>query len=204
MKIIGLNGSPRKNGNTGYLVKYSLDRLNEKGIETEYIDLIDYNIGQCTGCYKCVEAKKCVIEDDFMKIFEKMVDSDGFLLGSPSYHSSMTPMLKAVLDRAGFSGRWYANDMKGKSESYEWKGNAFSGKLVAPVTVARRAGQNFTFAQILLWATANDCIIPGSSYWNVGVAGKGSAMDNDQNEERKGILDHLTNNFEYILKKLKK
>ena len=202
MKVIGLNGSPRKQGNTGYLVRYALEQLENKGIETEYIDLIDYNLGQCTGCYKCVEAKKCVIQDDFLEIFDKMVEADGILLGSPSYHSSMTPMLKAVLDRAGFSGRWYVNDMKSKEDSYELKGNAFSGKLVAPITVARRAGQNFTFAQILLWATANDCIVPGSTYWNIGVAGKGGAMDACDDAEGKSILNHLADNFEFLLKKI--
>ncbi len=202
MKILGLNGSPRQNGNTGYLIKYTLDQLEKKGIETEYINLSDYKIGQCTGCYKCVEAKKCVIQDDFMTIFEKMVESDGFLLGSPTYHSSITPQLKAVLDRSGFSGRWYSNEMKSKSDTYYWDGNVFSGKLVAPITVARRAGQNFAFAQILLWATANDCIIPGSTYWNVSVAGKGGAVDADEDEEAKSTLNHLAKNFEFLLRKI--
>ncbi|MDW7667563.1 MAG: flavodoxin family protein [Bacillota bacterium] len=205
MKILGLNGSPRREGNTGFLVKYALEKLEEKGIETEQINLADCKIDQCRGCYECVEAKKCTIKgDDFPEIFEKMVESDGFILGSPSYHSSMTPRLKAVLDRAGFSGRWYVNDMKDKSDSYEWKGTAFSGKLVAPVTVARRAGQNFTFAQILLWATVNDCIVPGSNYWNVGVAGKGGAVDANEDEEGKNILNHLSENIEFLLKKINK
>ena len=203
MKILGLNGSPRKEGNTGFLVKYTLEKLEEKGIKTEQINLADYKINQCRGCYECVKAKKCTIkEDDFPEIFEKMVESDGFILGSPSYHSSMTPRLKAVLDRAGFSGRWYVNDMKEKSDSYEWKGTAFSGKLVAPVTVARRAGQNFTFAQILLWATVNDCIVPGSNYWNVAVAGKGGAVDAKDDEECKNILKHLSDNIDFLLKKI--
>ena len=205
MKILGLNGSPRKEGNTGFLVKYTLEKLEEKGIKTEQINLADYKINQCRGCYECVKAKKCTIkEDDFPEIFEKMVESDGFILGSPSYHSSMTPRLKAVLDRAGFSGRWYVNDMKEKSDSYEWKGTAFSGKLVAPVTVARRAGQNFTFAQILLWATVNDCIVPGSNYWNIAVAGKGGAVDAKEDEEGKNILNHLSDNIDFLLKKINK
>jgi len=203
MKILGLNGSPRREGNTGFLVKYTLEKLEEKGIQTEQINLSDYKIDQCRGCYECVKAKKCTIkEDDFSEIFEKMVESDGFILGSPSYHSSMTPRLKAVLDRAGFSGRWYVNDMKEKSDAYEWKGTAFSGKLVAPVTVARRAGQNFTFAQILLWATVNDCIVPGSNYWNVAVAGKGGAVDAKDDEECKNILKHLSDNIDFLLKKI--
>ncbi len=83
-----------------------------------------------------------------------MARSDGILLGSPVHHSSVTSEMKALLDRAGFSGRWAVNEMQAKDNNYEWKGCIFSGKVVAPVTVARRAGHNFAFAQLLLWAPA--------------------------------------------------
>jgi multimeric flavodoxin WrbA len=94
--------------------------------------------------------------------------------------------------------------MKGKSENYEWKGTAFSGKVAAPITVARRAGQNFTFAELMLWMTVNDLIVIGSHYWNVGVAGKGGAVDADEDLEAASILNHLAENMAHVIKQLKK
>lgn len=202
MKILGICGSPRDNSNTRYYLKLVLSELEKQGAETELVLLKDLNIRGCKGCYGCVKAKKCVIEDDFEGIFEKMIESEGILFGSPVYHSSITPELKALLDRSGFSGRWYSNEMKQNNESYQWKGTAFSGKIVAPVTVARRAGQNFAFAQILLWATCNDCVVVGSNYWNVGVAGKGGSVNADEDEEGIGIMKHLADNMIHVIGKM--
>lgn len=202
MKIIGISGSPRKDGNTAYYVKTVLDRLAETGAETSFIQLPDFSISGCKACYKCVEAKKCVIQDDFGKLFEKMVEADGIVLGSPTYHASITPELKAVLDRAGFSGRWHVNEMKDKDENYQWGDTAFSRKVVAPITVARRAGHGFSFAQLLMWATVNDCIVAGSNYWNIGIAGKGGAIDAADDEEAKSTLLHLADNMNLIINRL--
>lgn len=202
MKVIGICGSPRENGNTEYYINTTLNKLKKHGIETELIKLNDKSIAPCKGCYKCVEAKRCVYNDDYQEIFDKMIEAEGIVLGSPVYHSSITPNLKSVLDRAGFSGRWYVNDMKEKSDSYEWKGTAFSGKVVAPITVARRAGQNFTFAQLLLWATVNDCIVTGSNYWNIGVAGKGGAVDANEDEEGINVMNHLADNMAFVIKRI--
>ncbi len=204
MKILGICGSPREESNTRFYLRQTLSEFETQGAQTEIILLRDLNIRGCKGCYGCVKAKKCVIEDDFGIVFEKMMEADGILFGSPVYHSSITSELKAVLDRAGFSGRWYSNEMKGKEDSYEWKGTVFSGKVVAPVTVARRAGQNFAFAQILLWATCNDCIVAGSTYWNVGVAGKGGTVNADEDEEGIGIMKHLASNMTHIIRCLKR
>lgn len=191
MKVLALCGSPRNNGNTFRYLNMVLEEAEGLGAETELIQLSEKNLIGCRGCYGCIEAKKCVQEDDFHEIFAKMAEADAILLGSPVYHSSITPELKAVMDRAGFSGRWAKNEMKKKDEGYEWGGTMLSGKIVAPVTTARRAGQNFAFAQILLWAAVNDCIIVGNTYWNVGVAGKGGAMDAQDDAEGVGIMISL-------------
>ena len=181
-----------------------LDEVAERGAEVELISLAGKNLSGCTGCYQCIEAKKCVIEDDFQAIFQSIIEADGLLLGSPVYHSSITAELKAVLDRAGFSGRWAMNEMKEKDSAYTWKGTVFSDKVVAPITVARRAGQNFTFAQLLLWATANDCIVVGNNYWNVGVAGKGGAFDAEADTEGVGIMKGLAERMYTLLKTMGK
>ncbi|GAA0179105.1 flavodoxin family protein [Clostridium sediminicola] len=204
MKVIGITGSPREEGNTEFLINTALQQLKDRGIDIELIRLKGKKIDECNGCYLCTKSKECSIKDDFQEVFKKMIEADGILLGSPVYHSSITPKLKALLDRAGFLGRWVSNDMKNKSDSYEWNGTAFSGKVVAPITVARRAGQNFTFAQLLLWATVNDCIVVGSHYWNVGVAGKGGNIDADEDMEGIGIMKHLGDNMAHVIKQLKK
>lgn len=203
MKVIGIVGSPRENGNTEFFTKVALDELNQAGIETELISLIGKNISQCTGCYKCIEAKHCVIQDDFDEIFQKMHEADGIIMSSPAYHSCVTPQLKAVMDRAGFSGRWAANDMKEKSQSYSWDNKGFfSGKVGAGITVARRAGHCFAYSQLLMWLTANDFTVIGSNYWNVGMAGKGGARDGAEDAEGVGIMQHMAKNMAHVLKKL--
>lgn len=204
MKVVGFSGSPRENGNTVFLVETALNQLKKQGFETELIRLGNKTIEQCTGCYSCVKQKECSIEDDFPELFLKMVEADGMILGSPAYHSSITPKLKALLDRAGFLGRWVTNDMKAENSSYQWKGTAFSGKVVAPITVARRAGQNFAFAQLLLWATVNDFIVVGSNYWNIAVAGTSGKVDADQDTEGIGIITHMADNMGHLLNQLKK
>ena len=200
MKALAICGSPRKNGNTEYFTNVVLSNLEKEGIETEFVSLIDKKIDECSGCYYCVKNADCEIQDDFQEVFQKMIEADAIILASPVYHGSITPKLKSLLDRAGFTGRWLANEMKAKSDSYEWKGSVFSRKLVAPITVARRTGQTFAFAQLMLWATVNDCIVVGSNYWNIGSAGTSGKRDAENDKEGIGTMEHLASNLSYMLK----
>ncbi len=202
MKLLALNGSPRADGNTFRYLTMILERAKSLGAETELIQLADKNLRGCRGCYECIAAKRCTLDDDFQGIFPKMAEADAILLGSPVYHSSITAELKAVLDRAGFSGRWAKNEMKKEGESYTWGTTALSGKVVVPVSTARRAGHNFAFAQMLLWAAANDCLIVGNTYWNVGVAGKGGAKNAEEDEEGVGIMTNIADRVVALLQRL--
>ena len=190
MKVIGIGGSLRKNSNSEYYVRYTLDKLAAEGLETEYISLLDRTIKPCRGCYGCREAKKCTQEDDhFAPIFDKMYEADGIIVGSPVYYSSASPHLMALLDRAGFSSRF--------------SGKFFSRKVGAPITVARRAGHNLAFAQLLMWYYINDMIIPGNTYWNVATAGSGGARDPEGDREAHDILDNFARNMAWLMKKIK-
>lgn len=202
MKILALSGSPRPGGNTDQYLQMVLDECTRLGAETELVRVFDLSIKGCRACYGCVEHKACVWEDDFQAVFSKIVDADGLLLGSPVYHSSITPELKAVLDRTGFCGRWAVSEMKSKDSAYEFNASVLSGKVVAPVTVARRAGQNFAFAQLLLWATCNDCIVAGNTYWNVGSAGKGGAKDAGEDAEGITTMKNLAQRMVHTISKL--
>ncbi len=191
MKVLGIAGSNRSNGNTAFYVRHALERLEAEGFETEYISLAKKDINPCLGCYSCVEAKTCTQKgDDFHAIFDKMVAAEGLIVASPVYYSSVVPQLMALLDRAGFCRRW--------------DGEFFSGKVGGPITVARRAGHNMAFAQLLLWYFINDIIVPGSSYWNVGLAGSGGGIDASEDEEGIKTIDHFCDNMARVMRALNK
>jgi len=200
--ILGINGSPRENGNTRAFLEVALDRASELDVETEYVWLGDKNLRGCRGCYSCVQEKRCVVDDDFAQIFDMIVKADGIMLGSPVYHGSMTAELKALLDRAGFSGRWAINPMKSSGENYQWSNCLLTGKVVAPITVARRTGQTLAFAEILMWAVVNDGIVVGNAYWNMGMAGKGGTVDALDDTEGVGIMQGLAERMVSTARKL--
>jgi multimeric flavodoxin WrbA len=168
MKAVALCGSPRVEGNTERLLTKALAVLAAGGAETQLIRLAGKTIRTCTGCGGCRTRQDgtCVIgDDDFQPVFNAMRQADIIIVGSPVYFGSATGEITALLDRAGYVSR--AN------------GNLLSRKLGGPVVVARRAGQNFTFAQLLLWYMINDMVVPGSSYWNIGFGREPGEVEND-------------------------
>lgn len=189
MKVIGIAGSYRPDSNTLQYMKKTLETLAENGIDTELISLEGKTIKPCLGCYGCTKEAKCVQEDDdFAEILNKMRLADGIILGSPVYVSSVVPQMMALLDRATFIALW--ND------------RFFSGKVGGPITVARRAGHNMAFSQLLLWFFINGITVPGSTYWNVGVAGARGARDAENDEEGMATVTNFANNMAGIMKKL--
>ena len=104
MKVIAFNGSPRKNGNTSALINMVLDELKREGIETELVQLGGRQIHGCRACFKCLanQDRRCAQDDDVLNEFlAKMIEADGMILGSPTYHGDITAELKALIDRAG-------------------------------------------------------------------------------------------------------
>lgn len=99
MKIIGVVGSKRKNGNTATLVSEALDAVKNKGIDTEIIYLGDYNIKGCMGCEKCKDSYTCIIKDDMQKLYPKIMEANGIILGSPTYFYNITSDVKAFIER---------------------------------------------------------------------------------------------------------
>ncbi|MTI70335.1 MAG: flavodoxin family protein [Firmicutes bacterium] len=99
MKVLGIVGSKRKKGNTSALVKETLKVLETDGIETELINLGDYDIKSCNGCEGCKDTFKCVIKDDMKKLYPLILESDAIVLGSPTYFYNISSDMKAFLDR---------------------------------------------------------------------------------------------------------
>lgn len=98
MKVIGIAGSPNKNGNSVYLLKEVL-KILESVFDTELIFLKNYVIKPCNGCQSCDKNGKCVIEDDMQKLYPKIKDSQVIILASPSYMGGVTSRLRIFMER---------------------------------------------------------------------------------------------------------
>ena len=189
MKVIGIAGSLRSKSNTLHYLKSALNVLQGKDFETELISLRGKDIKPCNGCYDCVKKGYCTIEDDdFADILDKMRTAEGLILGSPVYLSSVVPQMMSLLARATFVAYW--ND------------KFFSGKVGGPITVARRAGHNLAFSQLLLWIFINGITVPGSTYWNVGMAGTGGARDAENDEEGLATVANFADNMADVMQKI--
>ncbi|MFA5212824.1 MAG: flavodoxin family protein [Methanoregula sp.] len=100
MKVLGLSGSMRKDGNTAQLIKVILKRCEEAGIETKFVSLAGKKIHPCLGCEKCKEKKWCVIEnDDWGEVVQEILDCEVLIIGSPTYYYDICGQLKNFIDR---------------------------------------------------------------------------------------------------------
>jgi multimeric flavodoxin WrbA len=185
MKAIGIVGSPRKGGNSEILTAHCLKAIAEEGLETELIRLAGLDIKGCNACGYCHEhPDECSIKDDLQPIHKKMLAADIIVVSSPVYYGSATSLIKALLERAGLMSR-------GK----------YAGKVGGPLTVARRAGQNFTFAELLFWFHINGMVNPGSIYWNVAFGWEKGEVEKD--EEGMKIVWEFGKNCARAAKKLR-
>ena len=99
MRVLSINGSRRKTGNTKYLIESILTSVQQGGVQIESIFLGDYNIGACTGCEGCRSSWECVIKDDFSQVVKKMDEAEGIVIASPTYWYSVTSDMKRFIDR---------------------------------------------------------------------------------------------------------
>lgn len=158
MKIVAVNGSPRKEGNTRRLLEKVLGELQKAGWETESIQLGGRAIHGCRACYACFtkQNRRCAFNDDeFNGLYEKLLSADAILLGSPTYFADVTPETKALIDRTGFVSM--AN------------GCLLACKIGAGVVAVRRGGAIHAMDSINHLFLISQMIIPGSIYWNMGL-----------------------------------
>jgi multimeric flavodoxin WrbA len=168
MKVIAFNGSPNKEGNTFLLIKHTLDVLEKAGIETEIIQIGGKNIHSCTACHKCHENqdKRCVLTTDIVnECIEKMIEADAIIIGSPTWFSSVTPEIKAFLDRAFVVGNS--------------NGHVFRRKLGAAIAAEYRAGSIFVLDTINHYFGISGMYTAGSMYWNLGKGMNPGDVEND-------------------------
>ena len=190
MKVVGLNGSPRVNGNTARLIKQLFDELEVEGIETELLQLGGKPIKPCTACGRCFKEKNMTCPatpDDLLNdYFARLAVADGIVIGSPTYFANVSAEVKAFIDRAGLLA--IAN------------GYTLRRKVGAAVVASRRAGGTDAFDAINKFFFINQVIVPGSVYWNLGIGLLPEEVAGD--EEGMRTMKILGENMAWLLKKI--
>lgn len=189
MRVVAFSGSPRSNGNTELMINRVFAVLNDEGIETELVKIGGKPLKGCTACMKCYENAdmRCILDgDDLNEYVCKMINADGIILGSPTYFADVTSEMKALIDRAGMIGK--AN------------GDIFQHKVGAAVITARRGGAIHTFDTINHFFLISQMIIPGASYWNLGLGRGPGEVESD--DEGMNTMDVLGINMAWLLKQL--
>ena len=189
MKVVALNGSARKDGNTAMLINAVFDELKKEGIETELIQMAGKPIQGCLACYKCFKNRnrRCSVEKDMLNdVIAQMETAEGILLGSPTYFSDVSSGMRAFIERCGFVAR--ANDYM------------FKGKVGAAVVAVRRAGAIPAFSSMNLFLHYMQMFMPGASYWSIGVGREpGDVLKDDEGIQ---TMKSLGQNMAWLLKKL--
>ena len=189
MKVVAFNGSSRKDGNTAILLNLVLDELKNEGIEAELIQLGGEHLSGCIACYKCGENKnqRCaVVNDRANEYIAKMQQAQGVLLGSPTYISDMTANMKALIERSTIVSKR--------------NGDMFKRKVGAAIVAVRRAGSTHVLSSINFFFLINQMIIPGSSYWNMGIGRNPGEVKNDT--EGIQTMKTLGQNMAWLLKRI--
>ena len=188
MKVLLINGSPRKNGNTHLALSEVARTLENEGIETEIFWIGNKPVRGCAACYACVGKNlgKCVFDDDVCnQLSARFADADAFVIGSPTYYGQPAGALLAVLQRAFFSAS--AN---------------VRGKVAASVAICRRGGSTAAFQCMNMPFEMLNAILIGSQYWNIAFGREpGEAA---QDAEGMQTMRTLGKNMAWVLKNLRR
>lgn len=187
MKVIAINGSPRKEGNTAYALQTMGEIFTQQGIGFDILHVGNKAVRGCLACGQCAKNKdeQCIIQSDPVNEWiQAMKDADGIILGSPVYYSGVNGTMKCFLDRAFY--------VAGSN------GNLFRHKVGASVVAVRRSGGSATFDCLNHYLLYSEMIIASSNYWNI-IHGR-TAGEAAQDEEGKQIMEVLANNMAWIIK----
>lgn len=189
MKIVAVNGSARKGGNTAMLIDAALEPLRAAGHDCEVIELAGKDIRGCTACGRCRELQDGMCHgrrDDLNDLMPRVFGADALLIGSPTYYADVSTETKAFIDRVGYvSGG---------------NGNLLARKPGAAVVAVRRAGAIHAFDTINHFFLIGEMLIVGSSYWNVGIGREKGAVAED--EEGLRTMRRLGENMAWVLERL--
>ena len=187
MKVLGINGSARRDGNTAIMINKAFEELNAAGIETELIQLGGSVIQPCKACWACGGKCNCTHSTDFFnEIFEKMKQADGIILGSPVYCANVSANMQALLERASVVADMNPGLMR--------------HKVGAAVAAARRGGALNTIDAMNHIFLVQDMYIVGSSYWGMAYGRLPGEVESD--EEGMKTMKVLGRNMAHLLKAL--
>lgn len=187
MKVLAINGSPHKKGNTYFALEIMTKQLEAQGIETEIFHVGNQAIRGCDGCGTCGKTQdmKCVHANDSVNEgIQKMAEADGIILGSPVHFASMSGAMKSFLDRTFY--------LQGRN------GKLFRHKVGCSVAVVRRSGEVATFDQLNHYLHFAEMIVPSGNYW-ASIHGRtpGEVL---QDKEGVQILEVLANNMAWLMR----
>jgi len=183
MKVLMLNGSPRKNGNTALALSEMEKIFQAEGIETEIIQIGHLPIRSCIACGGCRQAGKCVFDDIVNEVAEKFEKADGLVVGSPVYYASANATMLALLSRLFYSTR-FPKTMK----------------VGAAVVAARRGGLSSTFDELNKFFTISGMPVASGQYWN-SIHG-GAPGEGIQDAEGLQIMRTLARNMAFLMKSI--
>jgi len=187
MKVVAINGSPNKEGNTYHALKMVGSKLEENGIDFEIIHIGNKAIRGCIACGKCRVNKdeKCSITTDPLNEWiQIMKTADGIILGSPVHYAGIPGTMKSFLDRSFY--------VAGSN------GGLFRHKVGAAVVAVRRTGGSVTFDSLNHFLTYSEMILATSNYWNI-IHGR-TPGEVVQDQEGLQIMEVLGSNMAWLLK----
>ncbi len=167
MNVLGVSGSPRVDGNTDLILNEALKAAKSSGAKVKLLRLSDYNLEPCTACMTCFSTGKCVLKDDWQKLYDEITKADGIVLASPSYFQGVTAQMKIFIDRIGFL-------------ALARKRIDFAGKVGGAIAVARRSGVSGTCNQMLTFLTALGIAIPSGGRVYAIAREKGEVLSDQE------------------------
>ena len=186
MKVLAINFSARKDGNTDILIRRIFEKLEAAGIETEKVQFSGQVIEPCKAFFACGGKGNCIHKkDDFQEVFAKMVEANGIILGSPVYSANISANMQAFLERAAV-----VCDMNP---------DLLKHKIGASVATARRGGALNAIDSMNHFFLNHEMFVVGSTYWNMAYGQMPGDVTNDK--EALANMDNLAENMIWLLKK---
>ena len=183
MKVLMLNGSPRKNGNTAAALRQMEAVFVQEGIEVQTVQVGSKPIRGCVACGSCARTGKCAFDDIVNELAPVFEQSDGLVVASPVYYASANATLVALLDRLFYS-----------------TGFDKTMKVGASVVTARRGGASATFDELNKYFTISGMPIASSQYWN-SIHG-GAPGEAEQDAEGLQTMRTLARNMAFLMKSI--
>ena len=187
MKVVAINGSAKKEGNTYHALRMVGEQLEENGIDFEIIHIGNKAVRGCLACGNCAKNRdeKCTTTgDNLNEWIQSMKHADGIILASPVYYAGIAGTMKSFLDRA-----FYVSGSNG---------GLFRHKVGAAVVAVRRTGGSVTFDSLNHYLTYSEMILATSNYWNI-IHGR-TPGEAEQDYEGAQIMSVLGSTMAWLLK----